>query len=163
MRMLMTVAALVVGLAAFCGGCGGLTVDMTRVVPAPDGFEAQQTAILAALGTTAQPLVYWYSEASSDCHGGDGAPGFKGVHGACVAGEQLDGVMVIQERRGRPLSETGLVHEDAHFASDQLGQGGDAGHVGHFFKYTDGRAVACSDGFGGDVCDYRLTMQALGM
>lgn len=113
-------------------GCGGLTVDQSKVV-APPEHAAEAIEIVANFyGLRGRPQIVWYGGDALTC--GTNNAGYIGTDGTCVGGEQDRGLIILSDRRGVPIHMTGLSHELGHFASDERGEGGDQYHVGHFFR-----------------------------
>ena len=142
-------------------GCGHkLVVDQSRVVPAPENADKAFEIVADFYGLKSRPTIVWY--ASDGC--GDGT-GYIDVTGTCVNGNQDGQLIILSDRGGLPLHETSIVHEPAHMASDERGEGGDAGHMGHYFR-DPGEDL--SKGFDrdnnrGDVGAAKRLLEALGL
>jgi hypothetical protein len=126
-----TVGAVAVLTALAAIGCGGLQVDPSKVVPAPEGAEEAFEIAANFYGLHARPTIVWYGGAALGC--GDGTS-YIDQTGTCVNGDQDGDLIILSDRGGMPLHRTALTHELGHLASDERGEGGDADHVGHFFR-----------------------------
>jgi hypothetical protein len=117
-------------------GCGGLQVDMSKVVPPPAGSDEAIAAVVEFYGMRA-PTVYWYGGAALNCGGG---LAYTDQTGGCVRGDQEDGVVILAAN-GLPFSTvhnqwpvSDIPHELAHEASDQRGEGGCQDHDCHWYR-----------------------------
>ena len=158
----MTKLLLSVGVVALLlSGCGHqLTVDQARVTTAPDRADEAFEIVANFYGLRARPTIVWYR--SDRC--GDGT-GYIDDTGTCVNGDQDGSLIILSDCGGLPLHVTSIGHEPAHIASDERGEGGDAGHEGHFFR-DPGEDL--SQGFDrynrrGDVGAANRLLESLGM
>lgn len=134
-------------------GCGiQLEVDPSKVVPPPLGATEAIQAVADSYGLRSLPAVFWYGGAALDCMDGHG---YHDQVGACVAGEQLGGVITVAAPEGMAISslvdERGcavLAHEVAHAASEQAGQDGCGNHDCRWFKGPCQYATARLAGLG---------------
>jgi hypothetical protein len=125
-----TTAMILATVAVVASGCGHkLVVEPARVVQAPDGADKAFELVAMFFDLKGRPTIVWY--ASDGC--GDGT-GYIDVTGTCVNGNQEGDLIILSDRGGLPLHETGMSHELGHRTSDERGEGGDADHMGHFFR-----------------------------
>ena len=141
----MKTTLLILAVVAGCAGEGEipLVVDQAKVVAPPARAEELIDAVMSDWGMEVRPVVWWYASDVDACPSGRS---WKDRWGRCVRGESALGVIVVSTQDKAPdapvpLHQTALIHEIAHCASDERGEGGDRGHAGHFFNYPDGHTV----------------------
>lgn len=124
-------------LAVLLAGCGGLAVDQSKVVPPPPHAAEAIQALVGLYRMPFAPRIFWYGGSALTCKDGRG---FGGEDNCRFGVEDHSDAIVVAPPDtliGDPLwsdpPESPLAHEMAHAASEQLGEGGDADHTGHFF------------------------------
>jgi hypothetical protein len=136
------IASAAIAIASAISGCGRLEVRHDWVVDPPPRAAEATAVIMSAFSMSHEPTVYWYGAEHLDCYFGYG---YTDQTGTCVTGDQEDGVITLAYWTGETPSSvvpggdfqwpliSNMVHEFAHEASDQHGEGGCADHRCHWF------------------------------